>query len=41
MPDTYHVITDPTLIVGFFGIVSSVIIVVFAYRRYWNSPYRQ
>lgn len=41
MPDTYGFVGDLSTSVGFFGIVGSVVVIVFAYRRYWNSPYRK
>ena len=40
-PDTYTFTGDVTTFLGLIGVVSSAIIVVVAYRRYWNSPYRR
>jgi len=40
-PDTYTFAGDATTFLGLVGIISTGIILVFAYRRYWNSPYRR
>jgi hypothetical protein len=40
-PDTYDFTGDFTTILGLVGVVSSLVIIVFAYRRYWNSPLRK
>lgn len=39
MPDTYTFSGDLVTFLGFIGIVSTIVIVVIAYRRYWTSPY--
>jgi hypothetical protein len=38
-PDTYTFTGDATTFLGLVGVVSSFIIIVVAYRRYYNSPY--
>jgi hypothetical protein len=40
-PDTYTFAGDATTFLGLVGVVSTAIIMVTAYRRYWNSPYRR
>ena len=40
-PDTYDFTGNATTIAGFFGILATSVVIVIAYRRYWNSPYRQ
>jgi len=40
-PDTYTFTGDVTTFLGFIGVVSTALIVVVAFRRYWNSPYRR
>lgn len=40
-PDTYSFAGDAVTFLGLVGVVSSAIIVVTAYRRYWNSPFRR
>lgn len=40
-PDTYTFTGDVTTFIGLIGVVSTFVIVVVAYRRYWNSPYRR
>jgi hypothetical protein len=40
-PDTYTFAGDATTFLGLVGVVSTAIILVTAYRRYWNSPYRR
>jgi hypothetical protein len=40
-PDTYTFAGDATTFLGLVGVVSTVIIMVVAYRKYWNSPYRR
>ena len=40
-PDTYTFTGDATTFLGLIGLVSTLIIVVVAYRKYWNSPYRR
>jgi len=41
MPDTYSFAGNFTTFLGFIGIASTFVIMFIAYRRYWNSPYRQ
>jgi hypothetical protein len=41
MPDTYSFSGDAVTFLGLIGVVSTAIILVTAYRRYWNSPYRR
>lgn len=38
-PDTFNFSGDLTTVLGFVGILSTLVIMVVAYRRYWNSPY--
>lgn len=38
---TYDFTGDTVTFLGFVGVVSTAIVLVFAYRRYWNSPFRQ
>jgi len=40
-PDTYSFNGDVTTFIGFVGVVSTFIIIVAAFRKYWNSPYRR
>jgi hypothetical protein len=40
-PDTYTFTGDAVTFLGLVGVVSSFIIIVIAYRRYWNSPFRR
>jgi hypothetical protein len=40
-PDTYTFAGDAVTFLGLVGVVSTAIILVTAYRRYWNSPYRR
>lgn len=40
-PDTYTFTGDVTTFLGLIGVVSTALIVVVAFRRYWNSPYRR
>jgi hypothetical protein len=40
-PDTYTFNGDATTFLGLVGVISTLIILVTAYRRYWNSPYRR
>lgn len=37
---TYDFTGDITTYLGFVGIISTAIILVIAYKRYWNSPFR-
>lgn len=39
MPDTYSFSGDFTTFLGLVGVVSTAIIVVTAFRRFFNSPY--
>jgi cell division protein FtsL len=41
MPDTYTFNGNIVTLLGLIGIVSTAIITVVAYHRYWNSPYRR
>jgi len=41
MPDTYSFGGDAVTFLGLIGVVSTLVIVVTAYRRYWASPYRR
>ncbi|AEC53173.1 hypothetical protein SCRM01_227 [Synechococcus phage S-CRM01] len=38
---TYNFTGDFVTYLGFIGIVSTAIILIVAYRRYWTSPYRK
>ena len=38
-PDTYTFNGDATTFLGLVGVVSTVVIVVTAFRRFFNSPY--
>ena len=38
-PDTYTFTGDATTFLGLVGVVSAFIIVVTAFRRFFNSPY--
>jgi hypothetical protein len=38
MPDTYTFAGDATTILGFIGVLSTAIILVTAFRRWYNSP---
>jgi hypothetical protein len=40
-PDTYTFTGDAVTFLGLIGVVSTAIIMVVAYRRYWNSPFRR
>jgi hypothetical protein len=40
-PDTYTFAGDAVTFLGLVGVVSTAIILVTAYRRYWNSPFRR
>jgi len=39
MPNTYDFTGDATTLLGLVGIVSAFVIVVTAFRRFFNSPY--
>lgn len=38
-PDTLDFTGNATTILGFVGVVSAVVIVITAFRRFFNSPY--
>jgi len=38
-PDTLNFTGDSTTILGFVGVVSTLVIVLTAFRRFFNSPY--
>ena len=38
-PDTYTFTGDATTVLGFIGVVSALVIVTTAFRRFFNSPY--
>jgi hypothetical protein len=38
---TYDFTGDAVTFLGLIGVVSTAIILVTAYRRYWTSPYRK
>jgi len=39
MPETFNFTGDATTIIGFFGVVSTAIIIFTAFRRFYHSPY--
>jgi hypothetical protein len=41
IPDTYSFSGDAVTVLGLVGIISTGIILVIAYTRYWNSPLRK
>lgn len=41
MPDTYSFSGDAVTFLGLVGVVSTLIIVVTSFRRYYNSPLRK
>jgi hypothetical protein len=41
MPDTYGFTGDGVTVLGLVGIISTAIILVVSYTRWWNSPYRK
>jgi hypothetical protein len=41
MIDTYNFTGDTTTFLGFIGVVSTLVILVTAFRRYHNSPLRK
>ena len=41
MPDTYTFSGDAVTFLGLVGVVSTLVIMVTAYRKYWNSPLRR
>jgi hypothetical protein len=40
-PDTLNFTGDGVTILGFVGVVSTLVILVSVYRSYWQSPYRK
>jgi hypothetical protein len=40
-PETLDFTGNIVTVIGFVGVISTAIIVVTAYRSYWNSPYRK
>ena len=38
-PDTYTFTGDATTFLGLVGVVSALVIVITAFRRFFNSPY--
>ena len=40
-PSTYNFTGDFTTVLGFIGVISTGIILVTAFRRYWSSPLRK
>ncbi len=38
---TYNFTGDAVTFFGLIGILSTALIMVIAYRRYWNSPFRR
>jgi hypothetical protein len=41
MIETYNFTGDSVTILGFVGVISTLIIIVTAFRRYYNSPFRK
>ena len=41
MPDTYQFSGDVVTILGLIGVISTFIIIVTAFRRYYGSPLRK
>ena len=41
MPDTYHFGGDVVTILGLIGVISTFIIIVTAFSRYYGSPLRK
>jgi hypothetical protein len=41
MPNTYTFVGDATTFLGLVGVISTAIIIVTAFRRYYNSPLRK
>ena len=41
MPDTYSFSGDAVTYLGLIGVISTAIIVVTSFRRYFNSPLRK
>jgi hypothetical protein len=40
-PDTYNFGGDTVTLLGLVGVISTFIIIVTAFRRYYGSPYRK
>jgi len=40
-PDTYSFAGDSVTVLGLVGVISTGIILVISFRRYWFSPYRK
>jgi len=40
-PDTYSFTGDAVTYLGFIGVASTLLIIVTAFRRYYNSPLRK
>jgi hypothetical protein len=38
---TYNFTGDAVTFLGLIGVLSTALIMVIAYRRYWNSPFRR
>lgn len=38
---TYDFTGDFTTVLGLVGVISTAIIVITSFRRYWSSPYRK
>lgn len=38
---TYGFSGDSVTLLGMLGIASTLVVIVIAYRRYWNSPFRR
>ena len=41
MPETYSFTGDGVTVLGLVGILSTAIIVMVSFTRYWNSPLRK
>lgn len=41
MPDTYSFSGDAVTFLGLIGVISTMIIMITAFRRYYNSPMRR
>jgi len=40
-PDTLNFNGDLTTVLGFIGVISTLVILITVYRSYWSSPYRK
>jgi hypothetical protein len=40
-PDTLNFTGDATTVLGFIGVISTLIILIAVYKSYWNSPFRK